>query len=64
MPKRACPFEYDLPPQLKIHVGEKQVDNGVCREERMKTVYGTEVITPQTRKKSFPQTYSFVVSCR
>ncbi|XP_031827158.1 uncharacterized protein LOC116424641 [Nomia melanderi] len=40
MPKRACPFEDDLPPQLKVHVGEKQVDNGVCREERMKTVYG------------------------
>ncbi|XP_076642422.1 apoptosis regulatory protein Siva [Halictus rubicundus] len=40
MPKRACPFEEDLPPQLKIHVGQKHVDNGVCREERMKSVYG------------------------
>ncbi|XP_076619077.1 apoptosis regulatory protein Siva [Colletes latitarsis] len=40
MPKRPCMFEDDLPPQLKIHVGQKQVDNGVCREERMKTVYG------------------------
>ncbi|XP_076238615.1 uncharacterized protein LOC143181838 [Calliopsis andreniformis] len=40
MPKRSCPFEDDLPPQLKIHVGPKQLDNGVCREERMKTVYG------------------------
>ncbi|OAD58766.1 Apoptosis regulatory protein Siva [Eufriesea mexicana] len=40
MPKRPCPFEDDLPPQLKVHVGEKQVNNGVCREERMKSVYG------------------------
>ncbi|XP_017798412.1 PREDICTED: apoptosis regulatory protein Siva-like [Habropoda laboriosa] len=40
MPKRPCPFEDDLPPQLKVHVGQKQVDNGVCREERMKIVYG------------------------
>ncbi|XP_053970905.1 apoptosis regulatory protein Siva-like [Hylaeus volcanicus] len=40
MPKRPCMFEDDLPPQLKVHVGQKQVDNGVCREERMKTVYG------------------------
>ncbi|XP_076164026.1 apoptosis regulatory protein Siva [Ptiloglossa arizonensis] len=40
MPKRPCPFEDDLPLQLKTHVGEKQVDNGVCREERMKIVYG------------------------
>ncbi|KZC08732.1 PREDICTED: apoptosis regulatory protein Siva-like [Dufourea novaeangliae] len=40
MPKRLCPFEDDLPPQLKVHVGQKQVDNGICREERMKSVYG------------------------
>lgn len=51
MPKRPCPFEDDLPPQLKIHVGQKQVDNGVCQEERMKSVYGTEVIS--TNKLNF-----------
>ena len=40
MPKRPCPFEDNLLPQLKIHVGQKQVDNGVFHEERMKTIYG------------------------
>ena len=39
MPKRSCPFEDNLLPQLKIHVGQKQIDNGVCQEERMKNVY-------------------------
>ncbi|KOX72674.1 hypothetical protein WN51_02968 [Melipona quadrifasciata] len=40
MPKRPCPFEDNLLPQLKIHVGQKQVDNGVSHEERMKIIYG------------------------
>ncbi|XP_003700414.2 apoptosis regulatory protein Siva [Megachile rotundata] len=40
MPKRPCPFEDDLLPQLKIHVGQKQINNGVGHEERMKDVYG------------------------
>lgn len=44
MPKRPCPFEDNLLPQLKVHVGQKQIDNGVCQEERMKNVYGTEVM--------------------
>lgn len=39
MPKRPCPFEDNLLPQLKVHVGQKQIDNGVCQEERMKNVY-------------------------
>ncbi|XP_015601301.1 apoptosis regulatory protein Siva [Cephus cinctus] len=39
MPKRACPFDDNLSPQLKVHVGQKQVDNGVFKEARMKKVY-------------------------
>lgn len=39
MPKRPCPFEEDLLPQLKVHVGQKEVNNGVNKEERMKEVY-------------------------
>ncbi|XP_072758049.1 uncharacterized protein [Anoplolepis gracilipes] len=39
MPKRPCPFEADLLPQIKMHVGQKQMDNGVSRDERMKVVY-------------------------
>lgn len=39
MPKRICPFEEDLQPQLKLHVGQKQVDKGVSSDERMKDVY-------------------------
>ncbi|XP_017886726.1 apoptosis regulatory protein Siva-like [Ceratina calcarata] len=40
MPKRPYPFEDNLLPQLKLHVGEKQVNNGVSREELMKDIYG------------------------
>ncbi|KAK2583713.1 hypothetical protein KPH14_009633 [Odynerus spinipes] len=39
MPKRPCPFEENLLPQLKIHVGQKEINNGVSKEERMKEVY-------------------------
>jgi len=39
MPKRACPFEGDLLPQIKVHVGEKQVNNGVSSDQRMRDVY-------------------------
>ncbi|XP_012270957.1 apoptosis regulatory protein Siva [Orussus abietinus] len=39
MPKRACPFDEDLSPQLKTHVGQKEVNNGVSKDERMKQVY-------------------------
>lgn len=39
MPKRSCPFEGDLLPQMKIHVEEKHVNNGVSSKERMKDVY-------------------------
>lgn len=53
MPKRACPFEDDLLPQMKVHVGQKQVDNGVSHEERMKTVYGMKVMTPGNSMLSF-----------
>ncbi|PSN40546.1 hypothetical protein C0J52_10392 [Blattella germanica] len=27
MPKRMCPFDYDLLPQQKIHIGEKEMQN-------------------------------------
>lgn len=40
MPKRPCPFEANLLPQMKVHVGQKQIDNGVSKDERMKDVYG------------------------
>lgn len=35
MPKRICPFEYDLLPQNKVHVSEKEV----CDEESVKSLY-------------------------
>lgn len=40
MPKRTYPFEGDLLPQVKVHVEEKHVNNGVSSEKRMKDVYG------------------------
>ncbi|XP_076068837.1 apoptosis regulatory protein Siva-like isoform X2 [Oratosquilla oratoria] len=38
MTKRPCPFE-DHSIQFKTHVGEKEVNMGVKREENMKAVY-------------------------
>ncbi|XP_037781928.1 apoptosis regulatory protein Siva-like [Penaeus monodon] len=40
MPKRPCPFGDSFSPQMKLHVGAKEVDNGVMRSEKMKAVYG------------------------
>ncbi|XP_025162778.1 uncharacterized protein LOC105190437 [Harpegnathos saltator] len=39
MAKRAYPYDEDLLPQIKVHIGQKQVDNGVSKDERMKKVY-------------------------
>jgi hypothetical protein len=36
MPKRMRDFEYDLVPQIKVHVSEKEV----CDEESVKLVHG------------------------
>jgi hypothetical protein len=36
MPKRMCPFEYDLLPQNKVHISEKEV----CDKESVKSLYG------------------------
>ncbi|XP_045616925.1 apoptosis regulatory protein Siva [Procambarus clarkii] len=39
MPKRACPFEESFRPQLKVHVGVKEVESGVLKKDKMKAVY-------------------------
>ncbi|XP_043269265.1 uncharacterized protein [Venturia canescens] len=40
MPKRDCPFEdHHLLPQLKVHVGQKHVNNGVNKHREMSKVY-------------------------
>lgn len=44
MPKRPCEFDDDLAPQMKVHVGQREVNNGVGRETRMKKVYGKKVM--------------------
>jgi len=36
MPKRLCPFDYDLVPQSKLHISEKELYD----EETVKSVYG------------------------
>ncbi|XP_035667582.1 uncharacterized protein LOC118410153 [Branchiostoma floridae] len=38
MPKRPNPWG-DYAPQLKTHVGQKEVNLGVCKEQNMKAVY-------------------------
>ena len=42
MPKRSCPFSdaESYTRQQKVHVGEKEVDNGVFNQDKMKAVYG------------------------
>ncbi len=40
MPKRTNPFGDASPLQFKAHIGVKEVDMGVNKEENMKTVYG------------------------
>ncbi|XP_042211073.1 apoptosis regulatory protein Siva-like [Homarus americanus] len=39
MPKRPCPFEESLSPLMKVHIGEKEVECGVMRRDKMKAVY-------------------------
>ncbi|XP_050452718.1 apoptosis regulatory protein Siva-like [Cataglyphis hispanica] len=52
MPKRPCPFEADLLPQVKVHVGQKQMNNGVLRDERMKDVYDKTLTLLKTGAKT------------
>ncbi|KAK4300707.1 hypothetical protein Pmani_021447 [Petrolisthes manimaculis] len=39
MPKRTFPFDDSFIPQAKIHIGNKEVENGVMRKDKMKAVY-------------------------
>lgn len=39
MPKRSNPFSEDVLQQSKIHVGVKEVDQGVNKDQNMKAVY-------------------------
>ena len=45
MPKRNNPFGDHSSLQLKTHVGEKEVDKGVCQQTRMQAVYGKKETT-------------------
>lgn len=40
MNKRKYPYGLDMCPQLKIHVGDKEVANGVMRTSKMSEIYG------------------------
>lgn len=42
--KRICPFEGDLTPQMKVHVGIDQAADIAARNEEMKRIYGEEVM--------------------
>ncbi|XP_046744225.1 apoptosis regulatory protein Siva-like isoform X2 [Diprion similis] len=50
MPKRMCEFDDDLAPQSKVHVGQREVDNGVQRETQMKQVYGAKELSQKMNK--------------
>ncbi|XP_060852825.1 apoptosis regulatory protein Siva-like [Rhopalosiphum padi] len=39
MNKRRYPYDIDMCPQLKIHIGEKQVANGVLGPSKMSKIY-------------------------
>lgn len=58
MTKRSCPFEEDLLPQLKVHVGLKEVNNGVNKEERMKEVYDKTLNLLKEGVKAYSQKLS------
>jgi len=55
MPKRECPFDDDLSPQLKIHVGQRQYSNGVNKEREMKKVYEKTLNLLKKGGKEFQQ---------
>ncbi|XP_012223639.1 apoptosis regulatory protein Siva [Linepithema humile] len=55
MPKRTYPFEENLLPQVKVHVEEKHVNNGVSSEERMKDVYDKTLSLLKTGAKTYVQ---------
>lgn len=40
MNKRKYPYEIDMCPQLKVHIGDKQVANGVMGPLKMSKIYG------------------------
>ena len=40
MPKRPFPFEESFVTQSKIKITDKDIDNGVLRKDKMKSVYG------------------------
>ncbi|XP_015365694.1 PREDICTED: apoptosis regulatory protein Siva-like isoform X3 [Diuraphis noxia] len=54
MNKRKYPYGIDMCPQLKIHIGEKQVANGVLGPSKMSEIYEkTKQILFQRAKASF-----------
>ncbi|KAL7635974.1 UNVERIFIED_CONTAM: hypothetical protein RMT77_013792 [Armadillidium vulgare] len=54
MPKRTFPFEESVVIQQKIHVGERQVNEGIMKEENMKKVFNhTLQILFNASKRSF-----------
>lgn len=69
MPKRVCPFEDDLSPQLKIHVGQRQYSNGVNKEQEMKKVYGESEVklngqadSSRPYENTYPMPMSMLIS--
>ncbi|KAJ1527473.1 hypothetical protein ONE63_007446 [Megalurothrips usitatus] len=57
MVKRSCPFTDDMNPQMKVHVSEKEVAEGVMSDQHMKNVYDKtkDLLFLGARKKSSPQ---------
>jgi len=40
MYKRKYPYDLDMCPQLKIHIGDKEVANGILAPSKMSEIYG------------------------
>jgi len=40
MNKRKYPYGGDMCPQLKMHIGDKQIANGVLKSLKMAEIYG------------------------
>ena len=43
MPKRTNPFGDASPLQFKSHIGTKEIDTGVAKDQNMQSVYGKKI---------------------
>lgn len=53
MNKRKYPYGADMCPQLKVHIGDKQIANGILSSSKMSEIYGQYVCTLSSRTDTY-----------